>query len=65
MWRICALIEIGAPENAGAVFDHFSSTGINIFSQKRGCALVGSLDDVPFSYKEGSVFVSAKPVMPW
>lgn len=65
MWRICAFVEIGTPENAGAVFDHFAGTGVNIFSQKRGWARVESIDDVPFSYKEGGVFVSAKPVMPW
>ena len=63
--RVDAFVEIGTPDNARAVFDHFSGTGINIFSQKRGWALVESLDDVPFSYKEGGVFLSAKPVMPW
>ena len=63
--RVDAFVEIGTPENARAVFDYFSGTGINIFSQKRGWASVESIDDVPFSYKEGGVFVSAKPVMPW
>lgn len=63
--RVDAFVEIGTPENAHAVFDHFSGTGINIFSQKRGWARVESIDDVPISYKEGGVFVSAKPVMPW
>jgi FkbM family methyltransferase len=63
--RVDAFVEIGTPENAHAVFDHFSGTGVNIFSQKRGWARVESIDDVPISYKEGGVFVSAKPVMPW
>lgn len=45
--------------------DHFAGTGVNIFSQKRGWNRVVSIDDVPLSYKEGGVFVSAKPVMPW
>jgi FkbM family methyltransferase len=63
--RVDAFVEIGTPENAQAVFDRFAGTGINIFSQKRGWARAQTLDDVPFSYKEGGVFVSAKPVMPW
>lgn len=63
--RVDAFVEIGTPENARAVFDHFAGTGVNIFSQKRGWARAESLGDVPVSYKEGGVFVSAKPVMPW
>jgi FkbM family methyltransferase len=63
--RVDAFVEIGTPENARAVFDRFVGTGINIFAQKRGWARVESIDDVPFSYKEGGIFVSAKPVMPW
>jgi hypothetical protein len=63
--RVDAFVEIGTPENARAVFDHFAGTVVNIFSQKRGWARSDSIDDVTFSCKEGSVFVSAKPVMPW
>jgi len=60
-----AFVEIGTPENARAVFDRFDGTEINIFSQKRGWARAGSVADLPVSYKEGGVFVSKKPVMPW
>lgn len=63
--RIDAFVEIGTSKNARAVFDHFAGTGVNIFSQKRGWACARSIDDVPVSYKEGGVFVSAKLVMPW
>ena len=63
--RVDAFVEIGSPENARLVYDHFSGTGINIFSQKCGWARAESLDSIPFSYKEGSVFISNKPVMPW
>jgi FkbM family methyltransferase len=63
--RVDAFVEIGTPENARVVFDHFAGTGVNIFSQKRGWNRIVSIDDVPLSYKEGGVFVSAKPVMPW
>ena len=63
--RVDALVEIGTPENARAVFERFVGTGINIFSQKCGWGRVQSVEDMPFSYKEGGMFVSAKQVMPW
>jgi FkbM family methyltransferase len=65
-WKsVDAFVEIGAPENALAVFNRFYQTGVNIFSQKRGWARVESVADVPVTYKEGGIFISAKPVMPW
>ena len=63
--RVDAFVEIGTPDNARAVFDRFHKTGVNIFSQKRGWARVESIEDVPVTYKEGGIFISAKPVMPW
>ena len=63
--RVDGFVEIGTPENAQAVFEHFAGSGVNIFSQKRGWGRVYSIDDMPFSYKEGGLFVSTKPVMPW
>lgn len=63
--RVDAFVEIGTSENAGLVYDYFDGTGVNIFSQKCGWARVETVDDMPFSYKEGGVFVSAKQLMPW
>lgn len=63
--RVDAFVEIGTPVNALAVFNRFIGTGINIFAQKRGWARVKSIDDMPVSYKEGGVFISAKETMPW
>lgn len=63
--RVDAFVEIGTPENARAVYDRFADSGIHIFAQKRGWAPATSLADVPVSYKEGGVFISAKPAMPW
>ena len=63
--RVDAFVEIGTPENANAVFERFQNTDINIFSQKRGWARVESIEDIPVSYKEGGIFISSKPVMPW
>jgi len=63
--RVDAFVEIGTPENAGLIYDYFVGTGVNIFSQKCSWARAKSVEDMPFSYKEGGVFVSGKSVMPW
>lgn len=63
--RVDAFVEIGTPENARLVYDYFDGTEINIFSQKCGWSRADSIDDMPSSYKEGGVFISAKQVMPW
>ena len=63
--RIDAFVEIGTEENAHLVYDYFDGTGVNIFSQKLGWVRAESVNDLPFSYKEGGVFISAKQVMPW
>lgn len=60
-----AIVEIGTPTNAEAVFKHFTSIGVNLFAQKNGWKKVQSLIDVPTSYKEGSLFISTKNQMPW
>ena len=63
--RIDAFVEIGTAENARVVFERFTGSNVNIFSQKLGWRKVSVIEDLPFSYKEGGVFVSVKPVMPW
>lgn len=60
-----AVIEVGAPEKAKAVYDHLSKIGVNAFSQKNGWDQVKTLEDMPFSYKDGSLFISKKSSMPW
>jgi FkbM family methyltransferase len=60
-----ALVEIGSPENASDVFNHFKDLEVGLFSQKTGWERVKTLDDMPVSYKEGSLFISCKDEMPW
>lgn len=59
------MVEIGTPTNAQLVYEHLKKIGVNAFSQKKGWGLVATLGDVPKSYKEGSLFISAKAQMPW
>ena len=65
MQKLDIMVEIGNPENAKAVFGHFQSIGIGMFSQKTGWGCVQRVNDVPTSHREGSLFISAKPAMPW
>lgn len=65
-WKKCdAMIEIGNSHNAERVLDYFSSKGINLFSQKTGWGRVRTIDDMPTSYRDGSLFISGKSEMPW
>jgi FkbM family methyltransferase len=65
MQSLDIMVEIGNPENAKAVFEHFQAIGVGMFAQKLGWARVQSAGDVPTSHREGSLFISAKPAMPW
>lgn len=59
------MLEIGTEANAVAIYSHLKSIGVNSFSQKNGWSAVVGLEDVPTSYKEGSIFISAKEKMNW
>lgn len=65
MQKLDIMVEIGNAENAKAVFAHFQSIGIGMYAQKIGWNRVQKLEDVPTSHREGSLFISAKPAMPW
>lgn len=65
-WRNAdALVEIGNPENAAAVFEHFRTIGVNLFAQKTGWGRVCSPADMPVSYRDGTLFISCRAEMPW
>lgn len=59
------MVEVGSIENAHAIFDHLSALGVNAFAQKLGWGRVTSRDDMPTTYKDGSLFISAKSSMLW
>jgi FkbM family methyltransferase len=65
MQNLDIMVEIGNAGNAQAVFQHFHSIGIGMYAQKIGWNRVGSMAEVPTSHREGSLFISAKPAMPW
>jgi FkbM family methyltransferase len=60
-----ALVEIENAGNAAAVYKHFNTLGVNLFSQKTNWQQVRDMDDMPTSYHEGTLFVTCKNEMPW
>ena len=59
------MVEVSSPESAVAIFDHFTAMGVRLFAQKIGWQPAKSAADLPTSHREGSLFLSTKPVMPW
>lgn len=60
-----ALIEIENEQNALAVFEHLTSLGVSMFSQKSNWKLVDRVAEMPTSYHEGTLFVSCRTALPW
>ena len=57
--------EIGSIENSQEIFDRLTEQGVNIFAQKKFWKRINSVDEMPRSYRDGSVFISRKSEMPW
>lgn len=65
-WRSCdAMVEIGTEANAEAVFGHFKAIGVGMFAQKTGWRPVERVEQMPTSYRDGSLFISRESSMPW
>lgn len=65
-WKTAdAIVEIGSAENAAAVYEHFAGSPVRMFAQKSGWGQVQSPEEMPVSYREGSLFITQKDQMPW
>jgi FkbM family methyltransferase len=65
-WRDTdALVEVGSEASALTLFEHFHALGVRLFAQKAGWRQVRVVRDVPTSYREGTLFVTARERMPW
>ena len=60
-----AMVEIQDENNAKAVYEHFNKMKVNLFPQKINWTQARTLDDMPTSYREGTLFISCKDKMPW
>lgn len=63
--KIDILVEIGSPENAQTIFSHVKNAGVHLFAQKKGWAQIHSAEEMPTSYRDGTLFISSKAQMPW
>jgi len=59
------VVEVGTAENAKEIYDYFTALDVGLFSQKTGWQKAATLEDIPVSYKEGSLFISSNSKMPW
>ena len=53
------VLEVSSLKSAQIIFDRFSSN-CNILSQKLNWNPIGRIEDIPVSYKEGSLFISRR-----
>ncbi len=60
-----AVLEVGTPKNADAVFAKFNGSDVGMFAQQLGWKRVTRLEDMPTSHRDGSLFLSSKSEMPW
>lgn len=60
-----ALVEVENETNATFLYEHFKSLGVRLFSQKNNWRMVNDVDDMPISYREGTLFITCKSEMPW
>ncbi len=59
------MLEIGTAENASEMFAELKRLDINAFSQKNNWGEVNSLQDLPTSHREGSLFLTSSSNMNW
>jgi FkbM family methyltransferase len=63
--RTDAIVEVGNETNAARIYTRFRGTSVNLFVQKLGWARATRPEDMPKSYRDGSLFISARGTMPW
>jgi len=60
-----AIVETGNERNAESIFSYFNKIEVNLFVQKINWQLVEKLEQMPTSYRDGSLFITCKDEMPW
>ena len=62
--KMDAFVEVGNSKNAKLIFDHMKHISVNIFAHKKKWQKVKNFKDMPFSYKDGLIFISNKTDVP-
>lgn len=58
--KLDAVMEVGTKKNAKEIFVYLNKLGVSMYSQKKNWKKVTKFKDMPYSYKEGSLFVSKR-----
>ena len=53
-----AILEVGTRDNAIKIYKHLKKLNMPMYSQKNSWRQVRKIDQMPFSYKDGSLFIS-------
>lgn len=59
------MLEVGTRENAAAIFEHLRGLGLHAFAQRLGWQEVRRADEMPASYKQGSLLITARADFTW
>lgn len=59
------IAEIGSMENADNLFSCLSDADVKIFTQLSGWERITTVDQMPMSYKDGSVYLTKESTLPW
>lgn len=59
------VLEVGTPENSRQILAHCQALQLKLFAQKSGWSPVKTQDDMPTSYRDGSLFVTRRDAGPW
>lgn len=63
--KMDGLIEVTSESNATAVYEHFKTIGVSLFSQKTNWHRVDDMLDMPTCHHDGMIFATCKSEMPW
>lgn len=60
-----AMIEVGNEQNAALIFAHFQTIKVGLYAQKASWKKVETLEEMPTSHRDGSLFISSRGKINW
>lgn len=63
--RLEIMVEVGSVDGAAQILKAVNAAGCHIFSQKKGWQKVNSMEEMPTSYRDGSIFITGSNSMKW
>jgi FkbM family methyltransferase len=60
-----AMVELSSAENASAILEFFQASPVRLFSQKTNWGEVSTLEQMPFTHHDGSLFIAGTGRGPW